>query len=429
MAANNKPLVVVQTGGRLILENGAVLTGNETTAVAGGVWVNGGELVMNPGTAIERMYTDNPGSLYGSGVLVDAGGKFTMNGGIMEYLAGQGNYSGGGVGISSGSFNMYDGSIQFNTISGVYIDSGSFSMNGGSIRNNTVIGGYICGGGVTARGSFTMNGVDAVIENNHASGTQFAGGVSVTGSFGSFTLIAGTIQGNSAEGPNTAGGVSTDTYLGAQYFTMSGGTIQGNSAEGIFSAGGVWGMGFAMSGGTIKGNRAAGDYSAGGVYVRGTVTMSGGTIGGDDSADANILVSGSGANGVLISSGDQFIMSGGTIKGNYASGTNNYGVLVNSPPPAYPNIASFRMSGSAVVAANNRVFLQAGTVITIDNDLTAASPVANIIHAQAPGSGIHLLKASTPGLITGNRTKFLYDDSDEHIGTEYGSGVYYADYQ
>jgi hypothetical protein len=174
MAANNKPLAVVQSGGRLILGDGAVITGNETTANAGGVWVNGGELVMNPGAAIaysssvyippESMSMD---LTHSGGVLVSANGSFTMNGGTIEYCSvgntNHGTEGGGGVAVSRNT-------------------NGIFTMNGGVIQYNDAPG-YLCTGGVLGRG--TMFG-GSIINNT--------GGYHNNVDLGDFTVYNGTIE-------------------------------------------------------------------------------------------------------------------------------------------------------------------------------------------------------------------------------------------
>ncbi|MFP3090233.1 autotransporter adhesin family protein [Treponema sp. TIM-1] len=373
ISGNNAPLVTVLYGGKLILDDGVTLTGNETTKKAGGVWINGGELVMNAGAAIKKMSADSYDS-HGGGVLVDTDGKFTMNGGIIGGVNSANTASGGGDGVhvAGGVFDMYGGTIQSNETSGDWCGGGVnaggiFNMYGGTIRGNKAIG-YSSGGGVSVSGGqFTMNG-DAVIEDNEAQGRYTGGGV----------------------------------YNGAGYtasFTMNGGTIRGNTAEGFESAGGVHAsFSFTMNGGTIKGNTAEGSGSAGGVSIdSGAFYMNGGAIGGKEDGDANRA---SGANGVFDRS--FFSMSGGTIEGNTADDTNNYGVYIKGGSP-------FTMSELARVAQDNVVFLEPGATITIDNTLRKPSPVATIIAGGSPSSGTtRLLRASSRTLIEENCNKFHY---------------------
>ena len=117
-------------------------------------------------------------------------------------------------------------------------------------------------------------------------------------------------------------------YVYKGTFNMYGGSITGNKTD---RGGGVYvdtkGT-FNMYGGTITGNSATGD--GGGVYVIGSnskFTMTGGSIGGTATNDANQAKYGG---GVYVSSGT-FTMSGGTITGNkvsYSYGDGG-GVFVN----------------------------------------------------------------------------------------------------
>ena len=149
--------------------------------------------------------------------------------------------TGRGVYVSSGTFNMYGGSITGNKAQdaqgrggGVYVYSGSgtFNMYGGSITGNeTNRGGGVY---VTGKGSFTMSAsadgqnIPSITGNN---ATENGGGVYVVGSSSTFKMTGGTIGGTDANDANTAtngGGVNIN-YASAT-FTMKGGSITGNNA-------------------------------------------------------------------------------------------------------------------------------------------------------------------------------------------------------
>jgi parallel beta-helix repeat protein len=125
-AGNDKPLISVAAGGKLVLEKGAVITGNG----ASGVSVSGaaGKLVMKGGAISGNT---------GTGVAVGADGVFELSGGTIS-----GNKTanaGGGVSVAgTGKLVMTGGTISGNTASGngggVYLDSGSFTkQSGGTI--------------------------------------------------------------------------------------------------------------------------------------------------------------------------------------------------------------------------------------------------------------------------------------------------------
>jgi len=170
-------------------------------------------------------------------------------------------------------------------------------MTGGTIKNNTATGN---GGGVDIQSgaTFTMNGVNASIENNKAlstTATNGGGGVNVVGSGteatsrATFTLTNGTISGN--EG-SSGGGIRIATNARVN---MSGGAITSNKSTATTNGGGgvyvstdtiASGMGFNMTGGTITGNTAVND--GGGIYTNKNSTAT--SVQSADYANLNIGV-------------------------------------------------------------------------------------------------------------------------------------------
>ncbi len=173
----------------------------------------------------------------------------------------------GSVKVTSGTFNMYGGSITGNTATsggGVYMDGGTtFNMYGGTITGNTAGNGR--GGGVYMNGG-TFNMYGGSITNNRA--VDSGGGVHVE--YGTFNMYGGEITNN----------IATTGSGGGVYITN--------------------GSAFKMSGGSITGNSTA-YYDGGGVYVHnGTFTVSGSpkitgnTKGSGNDAPANNLYLGRG---------------------------------------------------------------------------------------------------------------------------------------
>jgi hypothetical protein len=175
---NDGPLVKVNRGGKLILGEQAILTGNTSAGDVGGVWVNGGELVLNNGAKIKQME-----ALQAGGVLINNNGKLTMNGGTIEENTASGTSGGGGVLVAL---------------------TGTFDMAGGSIQSNHT------------EGANSGGGVLVVVRNATYSST--------------FTMVAGSIQSNHAEGADSGGGVYTGggSYDGEPNFSIHGGTIKDN---------------------------------------------------------------------------------------------------------------------------------------------------------------------------------------------------------
>ena len=170
----------------------------------------------------------------GTGVSV-GGGIFNMYGGTIS--GNSAGLSGGGVYVVYGSsvFNMYGGTITKNSASsgggGVSVEYGTFNMYDGTISENTTDG---SGGGVdVSSGSFIMNGGN--ISTNNAGTYGGGGGVNVTYG-GSFTMQGGKISSNMAD---CGGGVCVENYYGKNNtFTMQGGEITDNTATATKQTGG-----------------------------------------------------------------------------------------------------------------------------------------------------------------------------------------------
>ena len=203
--------------------------------------------------------------------------------------------------MTGGSFTLTDckgvGTITHassKTGRGVYVSSGTFNMYGGSITGNKAQDAKGRGGGVYVySGSGTFNMYGGSITGNRATGD--GGGVYKSGSNSSFNMYGGSITGNTA---NSYGG---GVYVDGGGFTMSGGTIGGTKTgetnTATYGGGGVYAKAnFEMSGGSITGNNAyKSDYIStfgGGVCVgsgiftvSGEVTVTDNTKGGTKGAD------------------------------------------------------------------------------------------------------------------------------------------------
>jgi hypothetical protein len=323
--SNNAPLIVVNSGGKLLLGTGAIITGNKTSSDAGGIWVNGGTLVMSSGAVIKNMQARR-----GGGVLVDANGRFLMLEGTLGG-SGEGNevsgfpYAAGGVLINIGSFDMYGGKIEFNSAAsdksagGVCVYGGTFDQYGGSIRYNTALGSD-SGGGVFltdkncgyyyVKGIGTMHNT-ALIANNTAEKPNSGGGVFIFVG-GRLVMNNGTIRHNFAQGSDSGGGIFVS---GSSQLYMYGGSITGNEAEKPNSGGGIYHFGtFELYGGAIRANIAWERDSGGGIFAKNGFPM-------DSEAaviEENIAKAANSGGGLLLDGYCDFIR--GTIKNNRAEG-------------------------------------------------------------------------------------------------------------
>ena len=247
--------------------------------------------------------------------------------------------------MTGGSFTLTDckgvGTITHassKTGRGVYVSSGTFNMYGGSITGNKAQDAQGRGGGVYVySGSGTFNMYGGSITGNRATGD--GGGVYKSGSNSSFNMYGGSITGNTA---NSYGG---GVYVDGGGFTMSGGTIGGTKTgetnTATYGGGGVYAKAnFEMTGGSITGNET---NRGGGVYVtgKGSFTMSA-------SADGQNIPSITGNNatenggGVCVGNGT-FTMTDGSITGNNAAYGGGVCVSKNG---------SFEMSGSSCITNN-----------------------------------------------------------------------------
>ena len=363
------------------------LNGHKITAADGmdAIYMTGGSFTLTDCKGVGTI--THASSKTGRGVYVSSG-TFNMYGGSITGNRATGD--GGGVykSGSNSSFNMYGGSITGNTANsyggGVYVDGGGFTMSGGTIggtktgETNTATYG---GGGVYAKANFEMTG--GSITGNE---TNRGGGVYVTGK-GSFTMSASadgqnipSITGNNA----TENGGGVYVVGSSSTFKMTGGSIGGtneNDANTADRGGGVCvdcGK-FTMSASadgqnipSITGNNAT--ENGGGVYVIGsssTFEMTGGSITGNNAAY-----------GGGVYTVNEFKMSGGSITGNNAYksdyiSTFGGGVCVGS--------GIFTVSGEVTVTDNtkggtkgadgkftgdtkNNVYLPTGKTITIGTD-------------------------------------------------------------
>ena len=131
----NAPLVKVNYGGVLVINDGTVITHNFTNTDGGGVFVDRGTFIMNGGV-ISGNNAKNGGGVYVNG------GKFIMNGGtICDNKAVTYIYGGFGGGVcveNGGNFSINANSIisgneAIHSGGGVYIFNSNFFKTGGNI--------------------------------------------------------------------------------------------------------------------------------------------------------------------------------------------------------------------------------------------------------------------------------------------------------
>ncbi|MGM9936912.1 MAG: hypothetical protein ACI38A_06175 [Candidatus Ornithomonoglobus sp.] len=152
--ANRTPLIDVQSGGVLNIEEGAALTGNYNSNGPGGAVYNNGTVNMRGGIVYNNKSINVGGAVSNYGTFNMYGGEIYENsassgGGIYNYTAGVINMYGGKIhdngssGIygyaygAANTLNMYGGEI-FGHTSGIYLGTTStLNMRGGTVYGNT----------------------------------------------------------------------------------------------------------------------------------------------------------------------------------------------------------------------------------------------------------------------------------------------------
>ena len=334
-------------------------TSSTYTTHGGGVYVGGGTFTMSDNASIKNCEVDNDNG-DGGGVYITYSGKFTMSGGEISGCKAR---DGGGVYITY-TLNSETGAIY----------NGEFNMTGGSISGCEA---SLSGGGVWMDGgsSFTMSGNSKIEE---CTAISEGGGVYATDENNpcSFTMNdSATITGCSAV---NGGGVSYGCGTKGT-FEISGNAEISNNVDNGNGGGGIYLYGkLTMTGGTISGNEAS---NGAGVYVSGNSVfeMSVGTI------SENTATSHGG--GVYVSSSGSFKMTSGTISENNAS--NGKGVYVSIS-------GTFEFSGSAVVNLGNDVYLSGNNAtVTIAGDLTATADNVATITPSLYEDGTQVLTVKT----------------------------------
>ena len=218
-----------------------------------GLWVRdetNGTKSVKGGVIYGGTGSSNGTSVYGGGVYVVGGGRFTMEGGNI-------------VGCTASTTFQARGG-------GVYVDGGgTFTMSGGSIAGCTTVGGYSYGGGIYNEGTVNLSGT-AEIRDCHAKDsdgeTAFGGGISDNGE-------AFQISGNVRITGCTAGGGKTDAVSMDTGSVISGGTFDGS----VQNTG-------TISGGTFNGRVVNSKMITDGIFngevVNDYGTISGGTFNG-----------------------------------------------------------------------------------------------------------------------------------------------------
>ena len=265
---------------------GAIVAASDSGSVQKVISVaDGGTLNLNGG-----MVT-TPRTLGNNGHVIFSRGTVNISGG---YVAnGSGGGWGGGLCMATGSLNMTGGVIAANKAAsggGIFADSGvTLNLSGGVISgnatyaneinngDNTDSGGY--GGGVYTKGAtvtisgsacITNNRADARITSNHYNNGLLGGGGIASTHGGKLTMTDGSVTANYSH--EAGGGIYAGFWNQAITFKMTGGTIAGNESAN------AEGGGLRISTGTT-GDIWTEPGTPNKIYITNNKTMTGGTTG------------------------------------------------------------------------------------------------------------------------------------------------------
>ncbi|HCL22075.1 MAG TPA: hypothetical protein DHW47_09155 [Oscillibacter sp.] len=245
--------IKVEKGVHLTIRDSRPDAEHRFTPNADGLWVRdeqNGTKTVKGGVIYGGTGSSNGTSVYGGGVYVVGGGRFTMEGGNI-------------VGCTASTTFQARGG-------GVFVaEKGTFTMSGGSIAGCTTVGGLSYGGGIYNEGTVNLSGT-AEIRDCHAKDsdgeTAFGGGISDNGE-------AFQISGNVRITGCTASGGGTDAVSMSYRSSISGGTFDGS----VQNTG-------TISGGTFNGRVVNSNMITDGIFngevVNDYGTISGGTFNG-----------------------------------------------------------------------------------------------------------------------------------------------------
>ena len=473
------------SGGALVMNAGAVIRNCAVSTIGGGIYLENGTFTMNDGEIsdnhetttfggsgggvymINSTFTMNDGiitnnsAVWGGGIDVGQECTFTMNGGEISNNSATTQYGGGVHVYVHGIFIMNDGTISGNKATyvasattftggvggGVFVGQGSyvageptdwcrFIMNGGSIENNEA---YQGGGGVGASwiGQIEMYG--GSISDNYALN---GGGVALTnpragGGGISFTMIGGEIANNVTPTTNAAYGYGGGIYASANNSTYENLIIEIEDAAGtagstplIYGNSSRFGGGMYLYG--VKTNATIYDgyiyknsgFYGGGIHLSYTakLTMSGGVIGADDSANGNTARY---EGGGIYSTGSTtsysvFTMTGGKISGNTANTTSGYG-----GGGIYMSSLSYSITGGEIIG--NISQLRSGGGLYIAQYTAALDPISNTRiennTAAVNGGGVYIANSVSFENVTIENNTAAADGGGIYIGTVTASAI------
>ena len=369
--------------------NGGTIKENKTTSLGAGIYnATGKTLILDGGVIDNNQNTTNDGGgIYNQGTFTLTSGSITNN-----KVTGT-SKNGGGI-YNTGTMSINGGTIQNNTATGlgagIYHDGTAFNLQGSpTISSNTVSNSarnvYLTTAHtITITG--TLSNTTAISLNMQTLGV-FTSGLSGNGTSAKFSSEAGNSVKLTDNGSNEAELITYWNYLNRQiqtngtYTLESGKVYEAGNSDGYLHVESEKTVTINMNGCTLNRNLSSATDNGCVIYNQGTLTINGsGIIRGGNNSDATSIKGGG------ICNTGTLTITGGTISNNttaqYGGGIYNSGTLTitggtnnsNGNITAngiYHEGTQLNLEGNP----NINVYLATGKTIKISNTLSNTNPI------------------------------------------------------
>jgi len=377
--------------------NGGTIKENKTTSLGAGIYNATGKTLTLDGGVIDNNQntTNDGGGIYNQGTFTLTSGSITNN-----KVTGT-SKNGGGI-YNTGTMSINGGTIQNNTATGlgagVYHDGTAFNLQGSpTISSNTVSSSarnvYL----TTTNHTITITGAlsnTTPISLNMQTLGVFTSGLSGNGTSAKFSSEAGNSVKLTDNGSNEAELITYWNYLNRQiqtngtYTLESGKVYEAGNSDGYLHVESEKTVTINMNGCTLNRNLSSATNDGCVIYNQGTLTINGsGTIRGGHNSDATSIKGGG------ICNTGTLTITGGTISNNttaqYGGGIYNTGTLniqggniqnntaSEKGSGIYHNGTAFSLQGSPTISSNttNNVYLETGKTIAISGTLNNSAAI------------------------------------------------------
>lgn len=377
--------IKVESGGTLTILGSGTIKGGKNSSGGGGIQ-NLGTLTISGGTIRENTSTSWGGGIHNEGIL-------NISGGIIEQNTASG-CNGGGI-HNTGTLNITGGTIQSNTATGkgagIYHDGTAFKLEGAPTISSNKVSNKASNVYLTANHhTITITGaigeITPISLNMETLGV-FTSGLSGKGTSAKFSSEAGNSVKLTDNGSNEAELITYWNYLNRQiqtngtYTLESGKVYEAGNSDGYLHVESEKTVTINMNGCTLNRNLSSATDNGCVIYNQGTLTINGsGIIRGGNNSDATSIKGGG------ICNTGTLTITGGTISNNttaqYGGGIYNSGTLTitggtnnsNGNITAngiYHEGTQLNLEGNP----NINVYLATGKTIKISNTLSNTNPI------------------------------------------------------